>query len=73
LFALPEQQKALSFIVPKCAEIIQTDYERNVVAAALDALDTLLVKIKGAVLQAEGHQEAIVNSILQVSKDSAGG
>lgn len=67
---LPESkvalQKALQMFIPKCAELIRTDEERNVVMNALDAYATLLEEIKGDVLLGEGHREAIMNCVIDV-------
>lgn len=58
--------KALSVLIPKCAELIRTDEERTVVMTALDAYSELLKEIKGPVLEGEGHRDAIINCIKDV-------
>lgn len=57
---------ALKLFVPKCAEIIRMDEERQVVMSALDAYANLLEEIKGDVLAGEGHREAIMNCVVDV-------
>lgn len=59
-------QKALQMFIPKCAELIRFDEERNVVMNALDAYAALLEEIKGEVLIGEGHREAIMNCVVDV-------
>lgn len=58
--------KALSMLIPKCAELIRTDEERSVVMTALDAYSELLKEIKGPVLEGEGHRDAIMNCVKDV-------
>lgn len=58
--------KALSMLIPKCAELIHTDEERTVVMTALDAYSELLKEVKGAVLEGEGHRDAIINCVKDV-------
>ncbi|XP_018320441.1 importin-4 isoform X2 [Agrilus planipennis] len=58
--------KALQMLIPKCAEIIRTDEERNVVMCALDTYAELLDKIKGDTLVGDGHREAIMNCVIDV-------
>lgn len=57
---------ALQMFIPKCAEIIRSDEERQVVMCALDAYANLLDEIKGDVLVGEGHREAIMNCVIDV-------
>lgn len=59
-------QRALQMFIPKCAELIRTDEERNVVMNALDAYATLLEEIGGDVLVGEGRREAIMNCVIDV-------
>lgn len=66
-------QKALQMFIPKCAELIRTDEERNVVMNALDAYATLLEEIKGDVFVGEGHREAIMNCVIDVLTLKVGG
>ncbi|XP_069698314.1 importin-4-like [Periplaneta americana] len=58
--------KALSMLIPKCAELIRTDEERSVVMTALDAYSELLKEVKGRVLEGEGHRDAIINCVKDV-------
>lgn len=58
--------KALSMLIPKCAELIHTDEERTVVMTALDAYSELLKEVKGPVLEGEGHRDAIINCVKDV-------
>ncbi|XP_067002902.2 importin-4 [Anabrus simplex] len=58
--------KALSVFIPKCAELIRMDEERGVVMAALDAYSGLLKDVKSAVLEGEGHRDAIINCVKDV-------
>lgn len=52
--------------VPKCAELIRSDEERSVVTVCLDAYSLLLEELRGDVLIAEGHREAIMNCVIDV-------
>ncbi|XP_049829697.1 importin-4-like [Schistocerca gregaria] len=58
--------KALSMFVPKCAELIRMDEEREVVTTALEAYTELLKEVKHPVLEGEGHKDAIINCIQDV-------
>ncbi|XP_021926547.1 importin-4-like isoform X1 [Zootermopsis nevadensis] len=58
--------KALSMLIPKCAELIHTDEERSVVMRALDAYTEVLKEIRGPVLEGEGHRDAIFNCVKDV-------
>ncbi|KAK4877680.1 hypothetical protein RN001_010186 [Aquatica leii] len=58
--------RALQMLIPKCAEIIRADEERQVVMCALDAYANLLEELKGEVLVGEGHREAIMNCVIDV-------
>lgn len=58
--------KALSILVPKCAEIIHTDADKDVVMSALDAYSETLSELKSLVLAGDGHREAIMNCIRDV-------
>lgn len=58
--------KALSILVPKCAELIHTDGDRDVVMSALDAYSEMLSELKSVVLIGDGHKEAIMNCIRDV-------
>jgi len=57
---------ALNMLVPKCAEIIRTDREREVVTVALEVYAELLKEIGAPVLESEGHADAIINCIKDV-------
>lgn len=52
--------------MPKCAEIIRTDSERDVVIAGLDVYTELLREMGVAVLTGEGHGDAIINCVKDV-------
>ncbi|KAE8750906.1 hypothetical protein FOCC_FOCC002334 [Frankliniella occidentalis] len=58
--------KALSILVPKCAEIIHTEPDRDVVMSALDAYTEMLSELKSVVLIGDGHRDAIINCIRDV-------
>ncbi|KAB0797014.1 hypothetical protein PPYR_11075 [Photinus pyralis] len=58
--------QALQMFIPKCAEIIRFDEERQVVMCALDAYANLLAELKGVVLTGDGHREAIMNCVIDV-------
>ena len=58
--------KALSVYIPKCAEMIRTDGEREVVMQALDAVCDLLKQVGAPVIQDSGHCEAIINCVKDV-------
>ncbi|KAF5282240.1 hypothetical protein FQA39_LY17660 [Lamprigera yunnana] len=58
--------RALQMFIPKCAEIIRADEERQVVMCALDAYANLLEHLKGEVLVGEGHREAIMNCVIDI-------
>lgn len=58
--------KALNIVIPKCSEMIRTDAEREVVMTALDAFNELLKQIGPAVLEGEGHRDAIINCVKDV-------
>jgi hypothetical protein len=58
--------KALSVLIPKYAELIYTEEDVPVVMAALNAYSELLKKVKGPVLEGEGHRDAIFNCIMSV-------
>ncbi|XP_046390558.1 importin-4-like [Ischnura elegans] len=58
--------EALNMFVPKLAEIVRTDMERDVVMSALDAYCEMLKEGGSSILKGEGHREAIVNSIKDV-------
>lgn len=62
----PALSKALSMLIPKCAELIHTDEERSVVMRALNTYTELLKEIKGPVLEGEGHCDAIFNCVKDV-------
>ncbi|XP_054274502.1 importin-4-like [Macrosteles quadrilineatus] len=57
---------ALNMLVPKCAEIIRTDREREVVIVALEVYSELLKEVGAPVLEGEGHTDAIINCIKDV-------
>jgi len=58
--------KALSILIPKCAEIIHTEPDRDVVMSALDAYTEMLSELKSVVLIGDGHRDAIINCIRDV-------
>lgn len=58
--------KALDILVPKCAEIIRTEKERDVVVSCLDAYVELLKEVGSPVLEGEGHADAIINCVKDV-------
>ncbi|XP_071445043.1 importin-4-like [Hetaerina americana] len=58
--------EALNMFVPKLAEIIRTDMERDVVMTALDAYCEMLKEGGSSILKGEGHRDAIINSIKDV-------
>ena len=57
---------ALSVLIPKLSEAVQTDSEIDVVNEALDCLTELLKELKGLVLKSEGHLEAVLGCIKNV-------
>ncbi|KAK2723477.1 importin-4-like isoform X2 [Artemia franciscana] len=63
-----ELQKRLMQVVPKLAEIIQTDDDTEVVSAALQSFLEILTDVGSAALQAPGHKEATINCIESVMK-----
>lgn len=66
MFLCAAVSKALSMLIPKCAELIHTDEERSVVMRALDAYTEVLKEIRGPVLEGEGHRDAIFNCVKDV-------
>lgn len=58
--------KALSVYIPKCAEMIRTDAERDVVMQALDAVCDLLKQVGKPVIENNGHCEAIINCVKDI-------
>ncbi|CAB0037694.1 unnamed protein product [Trichogramma brassicae] len=60
--------QSLARLVPKLAEIIRCDTERDVVIAALQSYTTLLDKLGAFMLHVEGHKEAFVNCALDVMR-----
>lgn len=58
--------KALSVYIPKCAEMIRTDAERDVVMQALDAVCDLLKQVGSPVIEDTGHCDAIINCVKDI-------
>lgn len=58
--------KTLQIFIPKCAELIRSDEEKNVVICCLDSYTTLLQEIKSEAFVGEGHREAIMNCVIDV-------
>lgn len=58
--------KALQMFIPKCAEIIRSDDEQNIVMQAINSYGSLLEDIKGEVFVGEGHKEAIMNCVVDL-------
>ncbi|KAG8238816.1 hypothetical protein J437_LFUL010530, partial [Ladona fulva] len=58
--------EALSVFIPKLAEIVRTDLEREVVMSALDAYCDMLAEGGSSIIKGEGHRDAIVNSVMAV-------
>lgn len=52
--------------MPKCAEVIRTDKEREVVVSCLDAYQELLKEVGSPVLEGEGHADAIIYCVKDV-------
>merc|ERR1712071_516096 len=61
---------ALTVLVPKLSEVINTDMEMDVVNESLDSLAELLKELKGTVLKSEGHLDAILMCIRNVFSKS---
>ncbi|KAG8249104.1 Importin 4 [Homalodisca vitripennis] len=59
-------QSALNMLIPKCAEVVRTDKEREVVITGLDTYLELLKEIGSPVLEGEGHTDAIINCVKDV-------
>ena len=59
-------EKWIQVVVPKLSEIIRSDEERSVAMASLEAYAELLREAGPAVLQAQGHLEAIMNCVKEV-------
>jgi len=57
---------AVTVLVPKLSEVINTDSEMEVVNAAFDTMTEMLKELKGIVLKTEGHTEAIIMCIRNV-------
>jgi hypothetical protein len=68
LFVFPSTAclAALSNLVPKLSEAIQTDWRFEVVREALDCLADLLKELKGVVIKSEGHIDTVFMSIKMV-------
>ncbi|XP_014226413.1 importin-4-like [Trichogramma pretiosum] len=60
--------QSLARLVPKLAEIVRCDTERDVVIATLQSYTTLLDKLGALMLHVEGHKEAFVNCALDVMR-----
>ena len=52
--------EALTVLIPKLSEVINTDPDMEVVNSAFATLADLLKELKGLVLKTEGHTEAII-------------
>lgn len=58
--------KALQMFIPKCAEIVRSDEEQNIVTQATNSFSRLLEQLKGDVFVGEGHREAIMNCVIDL-------
>lgn len=64
--------KALDMLVPKCAEMVRTDCERDVVVVGLDTYVELLKEVGAPVLTGEGHADAIINCVKDIFQNRVG-
>lgn len=52
-------------VVPKCAELVKTDEEINVVIGVLDSISEMVKEIKKPIMEG-GHKAVILNCIKDV-------
>jgi hypothetical protein len=57
---------ALTVLIPKLSEAIQTDPEIDVVNEALDCFTELLKELKGLAIKSDGHLDAVLVCIKMV-------
>lgn len=58
--------KSLDIVVPKCAEMVRVDVDRDVVITALSSFTDLLKQVGPPTIAAKGHTDLILSSIIDV-------
>ncbi|XP_075230407.1 importin-4-like [Lycorma delicatula] len=58
--------KAMENLIPKCAEMVRMDGDREVVMTALNSFKDLLKQVGAPTIAAKGHTDLILNSVIDI-------